>query len=168
MAVGQRIRVSKQDVFFFGPPPGDDHFLPGRMPAWIGLSGDEVEFYGTPSVDGRGFKIAPDRSGPEFDASRGERIISSDTLAAACAYVKRRFPALSRAPVLETRVCQYERTANSHLVIDRHPLLENVWIAGGGSGHGFKLGPGVGRGVADLVTGGSLREIPPELRLAGQ
>jgi glycine/D-amino acid oxidase-like deaminating enzyme len=38
-------------------------------------------------------------------------------------------------------------------VIDRHPRLENVWIAGGGSGHGFKLGPAVGEHVAALAAG---------------
>ena len=56
----------------------------------------------------------------------------------------RRLPALKDAPVTEARVCQYENTANGDFLIDRHPLFDNVWLVGGGSGHGFKHGPVVG------------------------
>jgi sarcosine oxidase len=58
---------------------------------------------------------------------------------------------LKDAPVLETRVCQYENTPDHHLIIDRHPVKQNVWLLGGGSGHGFKHGPAVGEMVARLV-----------------
>jgi glycine/D-amino acid oxidase-like deaminating enzyme len=54
---------------------------------------------------------------------------------------------------METRVCQYENTSNGDFLIDRHPAFENVWLAGGGSGHGFKHGPAVGEHVAALVSG---------------
>jgi glycine/D-amino acid oxidase-like deaminating enzyme len=62
-------------------------------------------------------------------------------------------PALADAPIVESRVCQYENTSTGDFLIDRHPELENVWIAGGGSGHGFKHGPAVGEYVAGLVRG---------------
>ena len=52
------------------------------------------------------------------------------------------------APLIETRVCQYEDTPDHDLIIDRHPAAQNVWIVGGGSGHGFKHGPAVGKMVA--------------------
>ncbi len=48
-------------------------------------------------------------------------------------------------------MCQYENSANGDLLIDRHPTLQNVWLVGAGSGHGFKHGPEVGRMAADLV-----------------
>lgn len=32
-------------------------------------------------------------------------------------------------------------------LIDRHPDFENIWLVGGGSGHGFKHGPAVGEHV---------------------
>jgi len=64
-----------------------------------------------------------------------------------------RFPALKGAPLLEARVCQYENSPDGHFVIDRHPDAENVWLVGGGSGHGFKHGPAVGERVAGLVFG---------------
>jgi glycine/D-amino acid oxidase-like deaminating enzyme len=35
--------------------------------------------------------------------------------------------------------------------VDRHPSQENVWLLGGGSGHGFKHGPAVGEMMAELI-----------------
>jgi glycine/D-amino acid oxidase-like deaminating enzyme len=75
-------------------------------------------------------------------------------------YVAYRFPALADAPIVETRVCQYENTSNGDFLIDRHPTLSNVWFAGGGSGHGFKHGPAVG----EYITGQLLDESGPEER----
>ena len=59
-------------------------------------------------------------------------------------------------------MCQLENTADEHFLIDRHPDYDNVWIAGGGSGHGFKHGPTVGEHVAALVRG----ERRPEPRFS--
>jgi glycine/D-amino acid oxidase-like deaminating enzyme len=55
------------------------------------------------------------------------------------------------APLIKGRVCQYEQTADSHFIIDRHPADERLWLVGGGSGHGFKHGPALGEMVARLV-----------------
>ena len=66
------------------------------------------------------------------------------------------------APILETRVCQYENTSNGDFLIDRHPELENIWIAGGGSGHGFKHGSMVGEYVSNRI----LHNAPAEARFA--
>jgi glycine/D-amino acid oxidase-like deaminating enzyme len=68
-------------------------------------------------------------------------------------YLAKRVPRLAHAPVTETRVCQYENTSNGDFLIDRHPMFENVWIVGGGSGHGFKHGPVVGEYVARMISG---------------
>jgi sarcosine oxidase len=55
------------------------------------------------------------------------------------------------APLIETRVCQYEQTPDSNFIMDRHPRMNNVWLLGGGSGHGFKHGPALGELMAKLV-----------------
>jgi glycine/D-amino acid oxidase-like deaminating enzyme len=148
--LGEMIHVTKQEVFFFGVPAGDERFGPESMPAWIDFN-DLV--YGLPNLDGRGVKMAIDAHGPEFDPDAGERVVSEAVLQAARAYLAQRVPLLSDAPVLETRVCQYENTSNGDFLIDRHPEHENVWIVGGGSGHGFKHGPAVGEYVASLIAG---------------
>jgi glycine/D-amino acid oxidase-like deaminating enzyme len=120
------------------------------MPAWIDFN-DLV--YGLPDLDGRGFKIAIDAHGPEFDPDTGERVVSTSGLNAIREYLVRRIPLLAEAPVTETRVCQYENTSNGDFLIDRHPRMENVWLVGGGSGHGFKHGPAIGEYVAEMIAG---------------
>jgi glycine/D-amino acid oxidase-like deaminating enzyme len=150
--VGTRIVPSRQDVFFFAPAPGDTRFEAQRFPAWVDVS-DESLHYGFPVLEARGFKIALDKHGPRYDPDTGERQITAAALAQVRAYLARRFPALADRPLAESRVCQYENTATGDFLMDRHPTLANVLIIGGGSGHGFKHGPAVGRYAAQLVTG---------------
>ncbi len=148
--LGNLIRVTKQDVFFFGPAGGDGRFTSAELPTWVDY---DAAFYGVPGIDGRGPKLAPDRYGPVFDPSPGERIVDPDSTRLARAYAARRFPALAGQPIVETRVCQYETTPDSHFIIDRHPDLENAWIAGGGSGHAFKHGPRIGEYLVERLQG---------------
>jgi sarcosine oxidase len=160
--IGNRILPTKQDVFFFGTPSGDDRFSEGRLPIWADHRGRFM--YGIPDLLGRGFKISEDSRGPVFDPSSGERTVTPETLQRIRDYLGFRFPALRNAPLIETRVCQYEDTPDRNLIIDRHPAAQNVWIVGGGSGHGFKHGPAVGEVVASLVLRGGNAE--PAFRLS--
>ena len=159
--VGGLIRVTKQDVLFIGPAPGDGRFAAEWLPCWVDY---DAPFYGIPAVDGRGFKLAPDRFGPLFDPTDGERLVDPASVRETRQFLRRRFPDLAGQPVVETRVCQYETTPDTNFVLDRHPGLDNVWIAGGGSGHGFKHGPAIGRYVLSLVAGHEPTEA--ELRFA--
>jgi len=144
------IRSTKQDVFFFGTQAREsEYFTDSHLPVWADHR--DHFFYGIPGRDYRGFKVADDTRGEPFDPTDGERVVSPAALAKVREYVAFRFPALKDAPLIETRVCQYEQTPDSHFIIDRHPEHENVWLVGGGSGHGFKHGPAVGEMVADLI-----------------
>jgi len=160
--VGNHIRPTKQDVFFFGTPAGDLRFSEKHFPVW----GDHRDhfFYGIPGNQWRGFKIADDTRGPEFDPTSGERTVTPETLKMVREYVGFRFPALKNAPLLETRVCQYENSPDQNFIIDHHPSKQNVWIVGGGSGHGFKHGPALGELVAGLVT--QQKDADPLFRLS--
>ncbi len=157
--LGSRIFPSRQEVFFFGIPAGDVRFAPPALPTWL-FQEDLV--YGMPDIEGRGLKIAFDEHGERVDPDTQSRIVSPAMTEAVKKYVARRFPALKDAPIVETRVCQYENTSNGDFLIDRHPELENVWFAGGGSGHGFKHGPAVG----EYVTGQLLDGAPAEARFS--
>ena len=117
-----------------------------------------------PDLESRGFKIALDHHGPPFDPDLGERVPTGEGITAARAYLARRFPALADAPLVEARVCQYENTSNGDFLVDRHPEHENVWLVGGGSGHGFKHGPAMGEHVAARVLGMAAQE--PRFSLA--
>ena len=144
------LRVTRQEVFFFGQPAGDRRFAPPAMPAWIDF---QAGAYGLPDIEGRGVKIGLTPLGPSFDPDGGDRTPSAAGLAAAREVVAERLPALRGAPLLEARVCQYTNTPSGDLLLDRHPDHANVWLAGGGSGHGFKLGPAVGAYLASQVAG---------------
>jgi glycine/D-amino acid oxidase-like deaminating enzyme len=150
-----RIRPTRQAVIYFGTPGGDARFGHGHTPAWVDFP---AGVYGVPDIDGRGVKVGIDRHGPEFDPDRGERLLDEDSAAHARRWLERRFPSLAGAPILESRVCQYENTSTGDFLIDRHPDNWHVWIVGGGSGHGFKHGPAVGQYVAQQLTGGGAAE----------
>ena len=150
--LGQLIKPTRQEVFFFGTPAGDMRFAEDIMPTWIDFG--ESRFYGIPGNQWRGFKLACDLRGPQFDPTSGERTISPEGLQAARDYLHFRFPLMKGAPLVEARVCQYEQSPDERFIIDRHPRASNVWIAGGGSGHGYKHGPAIGEMLSDLVLNG--------------
>jgi len=146
--IGKRIEPTRQEVFFFGTPSGCG-FTSAELPVWGDHRGHF--YYGIPGSDRRGFKVADDTRGPRFNPTCGDRVVSTRNLRAVRDYIAFRFPKLKDAPLVESRVCQYEQTPDSHFIVDRHPRAENVWIVGGGSGHGFKHGPAVGEHVARLI-----------------
>ena len=152
-AVGSRVTATRQEVYYFGTPAGDARFHDPEMPVWIDC-GERV-LYGIPGNAHRGFKIADDTSGPEMDPTWSARDATPSGIDAARAFLARRFPQLADAPLVGSEVCQYEATPDSHLIVDRHPAAANVWIAGGGSGHGFKMGPVIGELLASCVLDGA-------------
>jgi sarcosine oxidase len=153
--LSDRLFITRQEVFFFGVPAGDLRFSPPQMPIWLCHSDD---VYGFPDLDSRGFKTSFDRHGPPFDPDSGDRVVSVESAKVMRDYVARRFPALKDAPIVEARVCQYENTSNGDFLIDRHPAWGNVWLVGGGSGHGFKHGPALGEYVAQQLAGAGQAE----------
>ena len=66
---------------------------------------------------------------------------------------------MRNAPLIGAEVCQYENSSNGDFLIDTHPSLSNVLLVGGGSGHGFKHGPEVGRYAASRLFG-AVKEEP--------
>ena len=148
--LADRIRPTRQEVFYFGTPAGSRDFTAPSLPTWIDF---KDEAYGLPDMNGHGVKIAIDRHGPAFDPESGDRTPTGEGLAEVRGYLARRLPALTDAPITDARVCQYENTSNGDFLIDLHPDWANVWLVGGGSGHGFKHGPAVGEYVAARIEG---------------
>jgi glycine/D-amino acid oxidase-like deaminating enzyme len=154
--LGDRVSPTRQEVYYVGTPPGDARFSDPAMPVWLDC-GEHI-IYGIPDRGGRGFKIADDTPGPPIDPTSGSRAITPSAIDAIRPFLARRFPALAGAPLVASEVCQYESTPDSHFIVDRHPHLPHVWIAGGGSGHGFKMGPVVGERLAGCICDGTAPE----------
>ncbi len=160
--LGETIQPTRQEVLYFGTAAGDARFEEGNLPIWFDFG--ERLMYGIPGNLHRGFKVADDRRGAPISPTTAERGNTAEALAIARSTLARRFPDLADAPLLGAEVCQYENSPDGHLIVDRHPEAENVWLAGGGSGHGFKLAPVLGEELARLILDGG---EPPELfRLA--
>lgn len=160
--VGDLVNATRQEVYYFGTPAGDGRFGGGRLPVWLEF-GDRF-MYGIPGPAEGGFKVADDTPGPPMDPTADDRVATAEGVAAMRTFLARRFPALANAPLIRSEVCQYESTPDAGFIVDRHPRASNAWIVGGGSGHGFKMGPVVGEMVAGLVLGES--EPDPGLGLA--
>ncbi|WP_227340385.1 FAD-dependent oxidoreductase [Sphingopyxis sp. P8] len=161
-----RIVATRQEVYHFGAPQGDTRFAPPELPVWADFNNGRI-VYGIPDIEGAGFKIAFDTHGPVVDPDTMDRSLTPAGIAAARAYVARRFPGLADAPLIGGRVCQYENSSNGDYLIDRFPGQERVWLVGGGSGHGFKNGPAVGKRVAAHILDKDLA-IEPRFSFASK
>jgi monomeric sarcosine oxidase len=159
--IGPKIQPTRQEVFYFTTPAGDRRFLPGAMPGWADFNGGDI-FYGFPDLETRGVKFAHDAHGVEVDPDKQDRRPTDAALAEIVAFRDRRFPALRRAQLTGAEVCQYENSSNGDFLIDFHPRMRNVLLVGGGSGHGFKHGPEVGRYAAARLMG----SVKPEPRFS--
>ena len=149
--LGPHLRISRQEMFYFGTPPQDGRYNAGAFPVWTNF-GDTI-WYGIPGGEQRGFKVADDAHGPEHDPSTTERTVTAEGIRAARAFAGMRFPGLQDAPLIESRVCQYTNTPDGDFIADRHPAADNTWLLGGGSGHGFKHAPALGEMLAKQILG---------------
>ena len=152
--LGDRIKTPRRELFFLAPEPGDRRFDWDCCPSLADPLG-----WTSPDI-GSGVKFAPIIRHVPMDPDDGNRMPTPALLDQVRAYAAARLPDLAHAPVVSTYVSQLENSDNEHFIIDRHPALDDVIIAGGGSGHAFKMGPVIGQHVAQFVLGGSQ---PPEL-----
>src|ERR1700690_2212549 len=152
--LGRYIQPERAEVYFLGVAPGDARFSSPQVPTWI-YKGKDAEAYGMPVLENRGFKVAVDKLSLPADPDTMDREPTPPYLAQVRAFVAERFPALKDAPVLETRVCQYENTETGNYLVDRHREMDNVGLVGGGARPGFKNGPAMGEYVAGVVARGA-------------
>lgn len=151
--IGDKIIPTRQEVFYFGTPPGNESYSEHAFPVWVDF-GERI-FYGVPGNQWRGFKVADDSRGERVDPTTMSRTPTPERIERARQELAVRFPAMADAPLVESRVCQYENSPDGDFIVDRHPGAQNVFVVGGGSGHGFKVAPAMGEHVASLVLGRS-------------
>jgi glycine/D-amino acid oxidase-like deaminating enzyme len=150
-----KLSTPRRAVFFYGTPPGDERFTYPNFPTWA-----VDNAYGFPSIEGKGFKVVPTFEKEIVDPDTQEHTLTADELRKGRAFVEKWFPALVAQPIVESKVCQREDSVDEHFIVTTHPELSNVWLVGGGSGHGYKHGIVFGEYVANRVVG---RDRQPEL-----
>lgn len=141
-----QLAVTRQELLFVDGGPA--WRAPG-VPGWVDY---DRAMYGTADLDGLGVKAAVDVDGPPLDPD-AELDDSPTTEPIVRAYLRDRFPALEHAPLAEARACRYELSPDSHFIAGSHPEHPDVWLLGGGSGHGFKHGPAMAERVVAAIQG---------------
>lgn len=142
------ISAPRRELFFIGSAPGDMRYRAENVP---NIS-DRETF--TSADLGSGYKIGGGSiGGVPMDMDGGERMPTDYLKERVEDYIARRLPGLVGQPVITSHVCQTEGSDNGHFIIDSHPAYGNAWIAGGGSGHAFKMGPVLGEILRNKVLG---------------
>jgi len=136
-------------VYYFATPAGDESYRWPNCPSY-GVPGCT----GWPALphDSRGFRIRTggDRSN---DPDTSQRWVPEDRHARPREILAKYFPALADNVINETRACHYCSTVSRNFLIDTHPDLDNVWLAGGGQAEAFKQGPVLGEYIAGRILG---------------
>lgn len=145
--LGDRIRVPRREIFYVGSPIDDHRYRWEHLPNLA-----DSDTYTASDID-YGIKVAARMGDVASDPDDASRMPTSFLADQVKRYVARRMPGLADQPIVAVRVCQTEYSDNGHYIIDRHPEMDNVWIAGGGSGHAFKMGPVLGDYIRDRVMG---------------
>ena len=73
--------------------------------------------------------------------------------------IAKRYPAMSRSFGRGGYSGLYTLTPDSHPILGESPGVRGLYLAVGFSGHGFKLSPAVGRGIAELITTGAYQTL---------
>lgn len=109
-------------------------------------------YYGFPSIDSAGFKVGRHDSGEEvspddfinpFDETDAKELLQ---------FKEHIMPEVGDLKLGKT--CFYSKTPDEDFIIDSHPNFDNIIIAAGFSGHGFKFGSVVGEILSQLVLYG--------------
>ena len=151
--------ISRQEVYYFSVPNNQaKSFNLNSMPCWLDLNEDNPSYYGIPFHLNKGFKIAYDERTTLFDPDESDRIPLPELVDRTKSYLYHRFPKLKGLPITEARVCQYENSLDGNFIINHHENNNNVLVLSGSSGHGFKMGPGLGELVRNIVL--ENKEIP--------
>lgn len=141
----------EQKVYFAVDEP--ERFRVGRLPVFVDY---ETDIYGFPLQGPGGMKVAADHTGRSVDPDQVIRTVDPEYVDRLRAWIERWMPTANPRPI-SSAVCLYTCTPDLDFIIDRHPLMDNVVIAGGFSGHGFKFSILVGDIVAELATEGTTK-----------
>ncbi len=145
------LRLSGQPVLYF-KPADPEPFGAAQFPPWgvdLALSG----WYGFPANwegvvkignHGSGYQVPPD----------APRVLPNEDDAVRCReFLSHSLPELADAPLARSKMCVYTDSWDGNPLISRHPEVDGLTVATGGSGHGFKFAPVLGGLIADAVEG---------------
>lgn len=126
-----------------------------QFPCYVFDTHDVGHYYGFPDFNGKGLKIGrmdlgevvnPDELNRDFDSTPKEEADLRSFLS--------RYMPQANGNLNAGKVCLFSMTPDEDFIIDFHPQHENVLIAGGFSGHGFKFASAIGKTLCELAVQG--------------
>jgi glycine/D-amino acid oxidase-like deaminating enzyme len=100
-------------------------------------------------------KVAEHTGGQPVSEPRDlDRTASSEDAAPLAEFIRQYLPVAEPALVRHS-VCMYTLTPDRHFIVDRHPRWQNVILACGFSGHGFKFTSVLGDVLSELALIGT-------------
>lgn len=145
------LEVERQVQLWFAPRRRE-LVEPDRMPVFVCHEDGETH-YGLPRWRHPGVKVCRHHGGDATSIDTIDREARPYDIDRVSRFVAERVPAAA-GPPLAARVCLYTNSPDRHFVIGPHPATDAVVVAGGFSGHGFKMAPAIGEVLADLVEKG--------------
>jgi len=141
-----RIRPTRQQLIYFKPRNGLDHFRAESCPVFF-----TDRHYGLPAAGIDAVKVSPKELSESVDPESAKRTVDEEQIVGCREACRRYVPELAEGEVVRTKVCLYDMTENSDFVIDKGPESTDVVYGYGFSGHGFKFAPLIGRLLAELI-----------------
>jgi sarcosine oxidase len=153
-AVSEKLVVTRQ-VLGWLTARNPDGFRIDRMGVWGIEQADGSLAYGFPLLpEDAGLKLARHGRGQVTDADGVDRAIGPADEREVRSIAERYLPGQT-GPTLALKTCLYTNSPDGHFIVDRLPGRENMVVACGFSGHGFKFASVMGEVLADLATAGT-------------
>ena len=158
--LADKIKVTRQFVAWI-KTKNDDQFELNKFPCWM-ISDDEKHgcYYGFPLLDTEkfgepaGLKLAHHFPNEVTDPDKVDRLTTEKDIQNLNYCLNKYLPGVFDS-ILHTKICLYANSPDENFIIDKLPgYEENVSIACGFSGHGFKFASVVGEILADLAIEG--------------
>ncbi len=146
----------ERQVMLWAQPCVPSFFQPDAFPVF-NLDAPEGHFYGFPIFGPPGFKIGKYHHRHEaVDPDRVDRDCHTEDEAELREGIRTYFPDAD-GPTIAMKTCLFTNSPDEHFIIDRHPTHQQVTLAAGFSGHGFKFCSVVGEIMAELAVDGVSR-----------
>ncbi|HLG41503.1 MAG TPA: N-methyl-L-tryptophan oxidase [Chitinophagaceae bacterium] len=162
-ALTGKIKVTRQFVAWVKPKHPDEFKL-GKFPCW--MIADDIRpgaYYGFPVLpcdtfgEPAGLKLAYHYPGIVTEPDKVNRQTISEDIEDLKYALQKYLPGTFDS-FISTKICLYANSPDENFIIDKLPGEENIVIACGFSGHGFKFIPVVGEILADLAIEGKTQQ----------
>ena len=143
------LTVARKPLFWFESDRTYD--IGAGCPAFF-YETPQGSFYGFPSIDELGLKVAEHTSGdPVLDPLKVDRTLHKTDKAKIDGFIGSHLSKMHDPRMTDHKICMYTRSEDEHFIVDSIPGSPHVNFVAGLSGHGFKMASVLGEIMADLA-----------------